>query len=74
LTLAIRSSRCAGASRDRFQTLRERSMPTGLTVEHSDPKSIAIDMENGIATIRDLADVIAFLAVAPHGDEEVSLI
>ena len=51
-------------------------MPTKLceTAERSDPRSIAIDMENGIATIRDLADVIAFLAVAPHGDEEVSLI
>ena len=33
-------------------------MPIELceTAERSDPKSIAIDMENGVATIRDLAD------------------
>jgi hypothetical protein len=51
-------------------------MPTKLceTAERSDPRSIAIDMENGVATIRDLAAAIAFIAAAPHGDEEVSSI
>ena len=48
-------------------------MPTDLneTPERSHPKSIAIDMENDVATIQDLADAIAFIAAAPHGDEEV---
>lgn len=49
-------------------------MPTELTPERSDPKSIAIDTENDVATIRDLADAICFIAAAPHGDEEVSSI